>query len=743
MVAGDGTDNVADTTKALEDLGNQANAVGNVMTKFFSGVQDGAKSAGISLGDVGKVIQSLDDSMVAASRSFDVQGATASFSDLQDPVDKLIGSFIKLEQVVDQSKVFQQFSSDSGAAINTVTANLGSLQKIMEGLRIPGANLVTGLAEGLMSNANESEKLENSFIALSAASGSLDKIFKDQGSGLKDLSALTAAYTNATANAADATGLSVHQSMEFANALKTIPDIMDQYITTGNKGTESTTALIASMRLMTGTGRSQADVIKAMNTAYDDLGQSQGKVNDSSQKGAEFLATISSVSTTLKLKFDDVRGVMESVAEQFKFVGDNTDAAARVLGRYTDALRETGLTSKASTDIIQGMVKGISDLSTGTKAFLSLRSGGPGGLQGAFQVEQLLRQGKLDQVVQMAEKSLKQQMGGRIFTQAEAAQSPEAASQFMRQRQLLQGGSFGIGKGMGDDQATRLLEALGRGDTLAATKEIKTGQDALTAATTQGGEIQERNNNELKSANRFLERNAIASELMAGATIRNMFGAGGANAGRIGLGAGGAMANATSSGVMTVQNEQRRAMERGGPTQADFTQQLIILGRQAVNSAVESGKGIAKGVGEGAKGVIKATEDTIDAVRKINEEFKGTGPVPTRIRPPEEPATPGAQRRNQTVRGTDTRTREDVYTRTTAGVPMMPTASARGVTGHMDATGQKPATAATIAKEPTKIILEITGLPPGIGIKRSTGNSVHNGNRAGAGAIIDIDEPGY
>src|SRR5258708_7807257 len=480
--------------------------------------------------------------------------------------------------------------------------------------------------------------------------------------------------------------------MEFANALKIIPGVMDQNITAGIAGEESTTSLIAAMKVMTGTGRSQADVIKALNVAYDDLSQSQGKVSDNAQKGAELLSTISSVSTGLKLRFEDVRGALEGVADQFKFVGNETDAAARVLSRYTDALRETGLTGKASMEIIQGMVKNVSDLNIGTKAFLSLRSGGPGGLQGAFQIEQLLRQGKLDEVVQMAERSLRQQFGGRVVNQAEAAQSPEAASQFMRQRQLLQSGVFGIGKGLGDEQATRLLEALGKGDTLAATKEIKTGQDALTAVSKQGSDIQTRNNNELKSANRFLERNAIASELMAGATIRGLFGAGGANAANV----AGQMRNTQTAGIMGVQEAQRRGIERGAPTQADFTQQLIIMGRQAIDSAVQAGKGIGVGAIGAVGGVIDTAKDVGEALTGLNREISD-------------------QDRKQTV-----------LTRTTAGA--LPTHTLPNVNVQQAGTDNVRPQTTPIHKEPINIRLEISH-PDGMTIKKvNSVNPVQNHN---------------
>jgi hypothetical protein len=473
------------------------------------------------------------------------------------------------------------------------------------------------------------------------------------------------------------------------------------------------------MQLMTGTGRSQDDVIKSLNFAYDNLSTSQGKIVDSGQKAAEFFATISSVANTLKLKFDDVQPVMNAIAEQFKFVGNETDAAAKVLGRYTDALRETGLTSKASLGIVQEMVGTMSNLTTGTKAFLSLRSGGPGGLQGGFQIDQLLRQGKLDQVVQMAERSLKQQFGGRIYSQAEAAQSPEAASQFMRQRQLLQSGAFGIGKGMSDDKATRLLESLGKGDLGAASKEIKTGQSALTDVTKKGADIQQRNNDQLKMANRTLERNAIAAEITAGATVKQLFGTSGANRDNI------ARTMTQASGPKgQLQNDQRIRMEQAKNTDVeDFAKQSAILGRQITKDILESGKGIEQSANEGIKMFDSAIQE-LSSLTGMDKEKKPPAIMPPT--PKETQQRPGRMLDARAPAGRGQPNRGDaVYARGVANAASNTArrpAVANVVTTAAAANKERqPGQQATINKneKPQKIVLEILA-PPGFDFQTKT-----------------------
>lgn len=698
-------DDVQNTTQQIEDMTQQTLNATTAWDQLVSNVIDGATKAGVKVQDFTKIISTLEDHLKDVVSSASFEGSLDSITNLKDPVDSLIGSFIKLNQVFDQSKAFDQFSDKSAAAINTVTMSVDGLADVMKKFGVPGSDALRKVGDGLIANSNQAEKLENSYIGLSAASGDLSKVFETQGGKLNDLTAVTAAYAQKSIDAAEATGLQVHQAMDFSNAMKAIPGVLDEYVQTNIEGEQKTSALVAAMRLMSGTGRDQGDVIKALSTAYDNLSQSQGAINDTAQKGIEYLSTISSVSSTLKLRFDDVEQAMEDVARQFRDIGNETDATANVFGRYTNALRETGLTSKASMQIIEQMTSNMSKLEVGTKAFLSLRSGGVGGLQGAFQIDQLLRQGKLDQVVQMAERSLKQQFGGRVYTQAEAAQSPEAAAQFFRQRQLLQSGAFGVGKGLSDDQATRLLEALGKGDTLAATKAIKSGQDALTAVQKQGTQIQERNNNVLKEVSRFSERSAVAAEITAGASIKSLFGTtGGANADRI----RDLMRTAQSAQVEGVHEIQRRDIERGAAPD-DANRQLVMQGRELLGSLKDIGGGITSGVEESVKGAAAASKDTVQNIGRFIDEANITRQPPP-IRPPDEDR------------------RKDILNRavsTPRPIPEVP-AIVRAP-GASDI--RNPGTTAR-PNEPISIKLEITH-PDGMTVKKADNtNPIHKHNAA-------------
>jgi hypothetical protein len=708
-------DDTNDPTKIFGSLGGETK---DIVDAFFKLLHDQMKSGAEDAKDLTSAIDKLGDQAKKNSQSLTVLGASANFKSLQDPLDKIIGSMMKLGTFADTSKIFEGFSKgtqqigDMNKGISIATGGLdkiidlatkriakmdeGPLKDTAEAALNVAAELESGF-KNFISNAQAADDLEHSFVGLSAAGGDLSSVFEGQGGQLKDLQALTTSYSAGVANAADVTKYGVHQTMDMANALKQIPGIYDQMITSGDKGNESTTSLIGVMNLMTGTGQSQETVIHNLTKAYDDFATSGDNVASSAQKGAEFLATISSVSSSLKLRFQDVQDTMQGVADQFRFVGNETDAAAKTIGKYTDALRESGVSGKAALEITKGMIDGIREMSVGTKAFLSLRSGGPGGLQGAFQIDQLLRQGKLDQVASMAERSLRQQIGGRIVTQDQSAQSPQAAAQYMRQQQLLQSGVFGIGKGMGADQIGKLIDAMAKGDTKGMAAQIKTGQDAVTAATKQGTQLQDRANNSLKDISRSVEKGALYTQIVAGAMIRNTMGVG-----VTGQTDKNARDGIAGTGMAIGLREQRIGIQTGGGgnNPDEVTRQLIMLTRGAENVSGAI-KGVLGGVGKSIVGIKDATMDAISALHQM------IGEAPNPMSP-------------------------QIYANATkTGKPT------NSIPAHMQSQGTKSGVSSTNAPgSPMTIRLEISH-PEGMTVKKSDTSSIHKHNQAST--VINFD----
>src|ERR1700722_17216074 len=483
---------------------------GDVAKTNFTSAAEGANMLKIALGQMPQELENWDRQMS------DTGAGVSKF------IDTAIDEFTRFGRFFIVKNMFESFGKDAKDQFQTIGDSVSGVTDVLGKLRVPATAI--NLIETLSKTAEGGQKAEAGFYAMLAASGQLELAFDKDTGALKDLNAMASNYTDRLTKVADATNFSVKQVIDFANNLGKIPGVMDGTIMAGSELGDQLDSTTAALRLMTGTGQQASDIIAEFTRAQQDLGNATGEVTDSSQKAANFISAMAQVSKGANLSFSDARGYLEGVAEQFKFVGDNTDSAAKVMDSFSRALRDTGLTAKASSEVVSDMVKQVANLNLGTKAFISLRSGGPGGLQGAFRFEELLRQGRLDEVVNQMQRAFRQQAGGRIYSLEEASASPQAAAQFARKRALLQSGVFGIGKGASDDQATRILEAIKSGNVNVLKDEIKTGQAAIKDVTEKGSEIQARNNTILNQMSRNVERTAISAELTAAAEVKRSFG---------------------------------------------------------------------------------------------------------------------------------------------------------------------------------------------------------------------------
>lgn len=614
-------------------LGNAAGKASESMQELLSSLKNVYNSlsntfGGQSINNINKFVDEFAN---------DMKGATKSISDMKDHLqdinkftafevafdkDKPIGAindlmlkFTELGSFVSNAKMFDKFSKDGTLAINSITDSITGAQ---EGLKRLGVgNIDIEKYTRVFANADQAEGLEKKYMDMAASTGTLNDLYDKQTNTIKDLSGLTAEYTDMIGRVASSTQLGVPITSEFAAALGKVPHVLDQYITTAGGSVDKTIGLQAAMQLMSGTGRSQEEVIKALDMAYEKLSTDQGKITNSAQKGMEMFALMSQVANTLDLRFSDVSNTLSNIADKFEFVGNETEGAAHMLERYTGALRETGLTAPAAVAVVNTMADSLGKLSMGTKAFISARSGGPGGLQGAFRVEEMMREGKMDQVSKMIEQTLKQQFGGKIYNLKEASQSPEAASQFMKQRSMLMSGAFGSLTGGDQDKATRLLEAFGKGS-LEASKEIKSGQAALTQATQKGISQQERYSNLIKEGNILAQRSAMANEISAGALVRLTFGSKGAAAPAMRERAEELRRSAGFN--MDAENNMRKT----GVGENDWQKGVITAQRKTLGEAGSLAGDLTKILGDLGKKGVSAVGDIAGDIKELGGNQKQT-----------------------------------------------------------------------------------------------------------------------
>lgn len=502
-----------------EELQAQLKAASDAWDAFANNI------AAFKLSDLSNKFTSFSNDAVNS-----IKHVSKAFSDLQSGSTELSSSFSKivggLSQIVTLTSRFDGFKNMSlqgGAHASTMVeqfdllvSRFGSFEKAAKSLAgsaspalASAMNKGEAATRAFLEHASSAEHLEQSYLNLLGATGNLNKAF--DGVNLKTLDDEVGKFNILLQNTAGQSNKTLSEIGQLAVGLGKIPGAMDQVIKTGGGVDDQLTSMVGVLRLAAGAQRDVTDVVKAMDIAYENLSNPQGQVNDNMQKGAQFFALMSEASQKLGLRFSDTQGYLEHISNAFKNIGDNTQGATNILARFTGALQSTGLTAKASVDVVQGMVDSIKNLEMGTKALISARSGGPGGLQGAFQVENLLRQGKVDQVAKMTEQALRQQFNGRIYTQEEAARSPQAASQFLRQRTLLQSSAFG-GLARDADTATRLLEALKQGP-MQAGSVIKESMSAVKETTGRGNEIQQRQYTVLNKLNSGMDRLVSLNEM--------------------------------------------------------------------------------------------------------------------------------------------------------------------------------------------------------------------------------------
>lgn len=309
-----------------------------------------------------------------------------------------------------------------------------AVQKIKEGaIEIVGA--FTRQATQAAESASSFQKLENAYIQLSAQSGDLGGVWDKAGKDLTNLNNVIGQQDKVITDAAGAANMTKDAMAKYYAVLGEVPQALNTLVESTDKAGGSTSMLVATTQLAVGTGRSYTDVIKDIKTAYDDY-------NLTGERALQFTARISEISGKYGIELENVRSTITRTADSFKMFGNEGEGAAHIMNEYIGAFEKTELSGSASLELIENITSGIKNLSITQKAFLSAQTGGPGGLLGGFQIEQELRAGKMDEVLDKVRETMKKQIGGNILGLDDVKTQADAA-QFQKQVMVLQNGPLG------------------------------------------------------------------------------------------------------------------------------------------------------------------------------------------------------------------------------------------------------------------------------------------------------------
>lgn len=476
VISADSTQQINSAATAISAL----NGFAEKLTHILAGVSEKFTGVKAAEEDVIHTTGTLDDIMGVATLR--ILGASKAFESFK-PMASQVSSF-----------------TDSLASMGDVTQlSTDTLTKMAKALGMTSAAAVIDevkkFSSAAAAGADGAIALQQGYLSIQAATGSLGKVYEEAGGDMENLNNMLQKQSNLIVDTARATGTSATQVMSYYKALgEAIPGSIDKQVSATTEAGTTMGNLQAVMAMATGTGRSQQDVTESLTKAWEDYGME-------GDAALQFTERMSDLSTHLGVNLSYTKDFIMGTADAFRTLSDHGNNAGDVLNEMFNSFRDTGLSAKQSTTMIEDITKSVGNLTVAQKAFLSAQTGGPGGLRGAFQIENMIRKGDIKGILDKEMQSLKKQFGGKIYTQEEAGQSDFAASQFLKQRELLKSGAMG-GMVKDDASATRLLEAMKSGMGGTAMKDVT---ETLKDSITKGGDVQERSYSKLADIANLLE----------------------------------------------------------------------------------------------------------------------------------------------------------------------------------------------------------------------------------------------
>ena len=504
-------------SKALEELADATDKVAAANEKS-AGAADKAASAFKDLGssskDLKEKAKDLIDSVDKLGESLSGKSFTESKDILINEVKKYFTSIDKgaADSAINIALTGAKLSALNIALAKTPTSNIfASLNKEAQDANSESAKAIdsmmklsgfkpdttigkflTETVKDVVSRNDQMRQTEMGLYRIMAASGQLNRFTGEVGIGFENMEKKLLSFNDLSYTTAQATGLSADKVAGYAQELLKVPNGLDKNIQVG--ATREINALEASLKVATGTGLDYSKVVDIIGSRYNEL-------NSTTQSSLEYISRVNLATQNLKIPFGMASSYVDATARSLRFFGDNTQASINILERLTPAFRSTGLSINATSELVKDITSNISSMGLAERAYLSQSTGGPGGLRGSYQIEQLKAEGKFDQIQKMTEESLKKQFGGRVVSLKEATQDEGAARQLAKQVQLVTQGPTKVVRN--EEEAYKLFEAMQKG---ISSPELITGQQALTQAVDAGSAIQERQTSQLTLIQNALEQ---------------------------------------------------------------------------------------------------------------------------------------------------------------------------------------------------------------------------------------------
>lgn len=448
---------IKDSEKAYHDAANELERYSNV-TSMAKNISDDFSN---TLGIVKNSLNSITDfSNKSASElalfSTAILGVRKNFEGLNGIDMKGLNLFRNqyedLLKIIKESPIGSVIAEKARASIASLAAKGGASKEEVSKIMSAPVEMISKLSGAFIDSADNGLKFTNVMTQLAGKTGNLGKLYNMAGKDFENFNLLLKQQGLLLSDVAEANQLPIQTINEYYAALGTIPGALNAVVTSSESASSSFDMITSAIKLAKGSGRAVEDITEDMRVAYKNYNMTTG------DDFLEFSAKMTELNNKFGGSFDVVKDALRSLSSDFVMFGNNAESATKILNNYVGGLQATGLSGDASVKIVQDMTKSITGLSVAQRAFLSAQSGGPGGLMGAYKIEDMMRKGKSSEVMDMYIKQIqKLSGGGKMVTVEEASRSQSAAAQLTKQTQLLQ--SFGIGKGS-EAEAHRIIEGL-------------------------------------------------------------------------------------------------------------------------------------------------------------------------------------------------------------------------------------------------------------------------------------------
>jgi len=529
---------------SLEKVGDISSGVGAI----FGTLSDKLKMAGLSFTDLSSMTDQTSRQFGVLTTS--VLGSREAFTNLSGAMDtsRLVTYMDQFKELGDILKAGPgtQMAANAIEAIIGKMSSLGASSATVAKVQQELKTGVMTAAAAFFTSADNITRLQYSMMQMTTSGSGMQALLDAVGSDFQNLDKVTKSYTDTLSKATAALGGSKkaqETAALYMAQINKMPGGLNLLIKSTDIAGKSTDLLTESLNIAAISGRKEeevlgdiAEVLKGYKSALDDS-------NDVGGAAATLQARMATIAGTLHANIQDVRGALMESTSAFKmFVMDGANAAdmtkgmADAMENYTSSLEAVGVPAGNAIEMFKNYTGVMKNMTLGQQAFLSTMSGGPGGLRGAFKVQDQIAKGDFESLRKDVETTIKR-MTGPIVSREQAMQSESAAANYTRQIQLLQQGPLaGLAKSMPEAQA--LLKAMAENKKLPEVTADKSKDNQMQTALKAGQKIQQDSYTELTKVNSSLNTLVLQAGLANKKTTREMLGTG--NTGSYGGGVAGA-----------------------------------------------------------------------------------------------------------------------------------------------------------------------------------------------------------